>query len=102
MPSIDGGDSTSKDYAPHMWIGDHFIHNSGQTVQIGDWWYRAGKLSDESIVAERWQGEKYRPVGIESVSLEEMPEELLAQMESISRAKQYALQKRMEEIVNRQ
>jgi len=25
MPSMFGGSNTDKDYAPHMWIGDHFV-----------------------------------------------------------------------------
>jgi len=104
MPSIDGGDQTSKEYATHMWIGDDFIHNSGVILQIGEWWYRAGRLVDESLVAERWKGDKYEgfdgQTDRESVPVELIPAEMLEKMKSVSRAKQLALQRMMERLAN--
>lgn len=83
MPSIDGGDSTSREYAPHMWLREHFIHNTQKLVKVGDWWYRGGRLDDESIVAERWKGDKFRhkkQTDREIVPPDEIPQELLQAM----------------------
>jgi hypothetical protein len=99
-----GGDNTDRDYAPHMWLGDHFIHNSGKTIQIGDWWYRTGRLHDETIVAERWKGGQFPHQGqaeYEMVPSDQLPTELQSVMERVSRAEQEALQRRMEEQLGR-
>lgn len=53
MPNMFGGDQCSKDYAPHMWIGDHFIGGTGKTVKTKKWIYYVGRTGDETIVAER-------------------------------------------------
>jgi hypothetical protein len=105
MPSIDGGDQCSKEYAPHMWIGDNFIHNSGLKLKVGEWWYRAGRLHDESLVAERWKGSEYKGLGgvqtdHEPVSAELIPPELVEKMKSVSRARQHALQRFAEKLAN--
>ena len=94
-----GGDQCGKDYAPHMWLGDHFIHNSGKTIRIGEWWYRAGRLNDETIVAERWKGGRFPFEGQteqEVVLPDKMPPELLEAMKPVSRAAQEAFQRQME------
>lgn len=96
-----GGDSTAPDYAPHMWLGEQFIHNSGKVVQVGDWWYRAGRLNDETIIAERWKGKRFgfQPgdrTDYEMVPSDQIPEEVRSAMESISRVAQKAFQQDME------
>ncbi len=50
MPSMFGDSNTDKDYAPHMWIGDHFV---GSTVKLnlGDKVYVTG-VADTGPVAE--------------------------------------------------
>jgi hypothetical protein len=53
MPGAHGGRNTDKDYAPHMWIGDHFVGNNTKEVRVGKWLYRVGATSDKKIVAER-------------------------------------------------
>lgn len=41
MPSMFGGSNTDKDYAPHMWIGDHYVgskvefKHDGKTFSTG-------------------------------------------------------------------
>lgn len=103
MPSMFGGDNTARDYAPHMWLGNHFIHNSEKSIKIGEWWYRAGRLSDETIVAERWKGGKFEfdtQTELEPVQLDQFPPELLSLMEQVSRADQEAFQKQMEQEMN--
>lgn len=78
MPSITGGDNTDKDYAPHMWVGDHFVGNATKRLQIGDYWYRFANNSEEVLVAERWpasQGE-YGTHSPEMVPEEEIPQEV--------------------------
>jgi len=100
MPSITGGDQCGKDYAPHMWIGDHFIHNSEKIIRIGGWWYRGGRLDDETIVAERWKGGRFAFEGqtdLETISSAQIPSKLLDAMSKVSRAEQEAFQRRMED-----
>lgn len=90
MPSIDGGDSTSSEYAPHMWLGNHFIYNTQRVVRVGTWWYRGGRLGDGTIVAERWRGGRLPMDGQtdrEMVSTDQIPPKLLRAMKSVSRAK---------------
>ena len=99
MPSIDGGDSTTPEYAPHMWLGGHFIHNTQQRVKVGDWWYRGGRFEDERIVAERWKGDEFshqKQTDRQMVSTEQIPPELLLAMSSVSRAEQEAFQRGVE------
>ena len=96
-----GGDQCGKDYAPHMWLGDHFIHNSEKVIQVGEWWYRAGRLIDETIVAERWRsGQSSFKGQIEPVSSDQIPKELLEVMKPVSRAEQEAFQRRIEQQCN--
>ena len=100
MPSMTGGDQRDKDYAPHMWLGNHYIHNTEQVIQVGDWWYRGGRLLDETIVAERWKGGQYRyhhQTDHEMVPLEAIPTELQEAMKSVSRARQEAFQRGAEQ-----
>lgn len=70
-----GGDSTGKDYAPHMWVGEHFIHNTGKTVTVGCYYYYAGKMSNEQLVAERWTNAQTTPT---PVPMGEIPEKVRA------------------------
>ena len=100
MPGICGEDQCGKDYAPHMWLNDYFIHNSEQIIRLGEWWYRAGRLNDETIVAERWKGGRFPFEGQtarEAISADQIPTELKEAMKSVSRAEQEAFQKRMEQ-----
>lgn len=100
MPSMFGGDQCGKDYAPHMWLGDHFIHNSEKIVQVGEWWYRAGRLDDETVVAERWKGGRFSfedRTDHEVVPGDQIPTELQSAMKSVSRAEQEAFQRQMEQ-----
>ena len=53
MPSQFGGDQCSKDYAPHMWVGDHFVGGTSKYIEIGGWEYHAGHTADETLVVER-------------------------------------------------
>ncbi len=99
MPSMFGGDQCDKDYAPHMWLGDHFIHDSEKVIEVGEWWYRAGKCDDESIVAERWKGGMFPYEGQtdhEFLTEDEIPEELYDLLKPVSRAEQAAFQAKME------
>ena len=82
-----------------MWIGDYFVHNTAKTLKVGDWWYRVGRLGDETIVAERWQGGEYSFQGrtaLEAVPAEKIPVEVLQLMQDTSRTEQEAFQARME------
>ncbi len=104
MPSITGGDQCDKDYAPHMWLGDRFIHNSEKVIQIGKWWYRAGRLEDEAIVAERWKGGRFPFEGQtdrQMVPVNQIPAQLLDMMKSVSRAELKAFQEQVEKDVGR-
>lgn len=73
MPSMFGGDSTSKDYAPHMYVGDHFIHNTGKNITVAGVHYYAGKTRAEILVAERWTDTQPKR---EPVPQEEIPAEV--------------------------
>lgn len=100
MPSMFGGSNTDRDYAPHMWLGDHFIHNSEKILEINGWWYRGGRLDDETIVAERWKGGRFLFDGQsdhEMVPADQIPDELLSEMKNVSRAAQEAFQGKMEQ-----
>lgn len=100
MPSMFGGDQCGKDYAPHMWLGDHFIHNSEKIIQEGEWWYRAGRLYDETLVAERWKGGRFPFEGQtdrEIVPADQIPTKLQVAMNSVSRIEQEAFQQQIEQ-----
>ena len=51
MPSMFGGDQCGKDYAPHMWIGDHFV-GSKITCQYRGKNYEVG-LAKAGPIAQR-------------------------------------------------
>ncbi len=53
MPGSHGGSNTDKDYAPHMWIGRHFVGNTAKEIRVGKWLYRIGATSNKKIVAAR-------------------------------------------------
>jgi hypothetical protein len=53
MPGVHGGSNTDKDYAPHMWVGDHFVGDT-KKVKVGEWFYKVGATRDKKVVAERW------------------------------------------------
>ena len=100
MPNQFGGDQCDKDYAPHMWLGNHFIGNSEKIVQINEWWYRAGRLDNETIVAERWKEYELfrvkRQINHEVLALDQIPTELLKEIESVSRSEQEDARKLIE------
>ena len=59
MPSMFGGDSTSEDYAPHMYINGEFVGNNLVEFRIGNIEYRIGvveKSGQPKVVCEkgRW------------------------------------------------
>jgi len=73
MPNMFGGSSTDEDYAPHMHLQGHFIHNTGKKITVGDTHYYAGMSSDEKLVAERWTDANPTP---ELVPQDEIPKEV--------------------------
>ena len=78
MPSMFGGDQCSKDYAPHMWIGDSFIADTGEEIRVGTWCYYAGRTENEILVAERWlfKSDEFWPRKTELVPDNEIPQEV--------------------------
>jgi hypothetical protein len=77
MPSEFGGSSTSKEYAPHMWIGDDFVGGDAKEFTVGDWTYNVGEKSDGTIVAEkRLAADTSYPRNWELIPANEIPEEV--------------------------
>ncbi len=57
MPGSHGGDQLSKEYAPHLYIGDNFVGSNTKEIKIGKWIYKAGRTGtgeNQQVVAERW------------------------------------------------
>lgn len=104
MPGISGEDQCSREYTPHMWLGEHFIHNTERKVKVGEWWYRGGRLDDEIIVAERWKGGKLPMDGQtdrQIVPDDKIPPELLQAMKSVSLAEDEAFRREAERQLGR-
>ena len=95
MPSMFGGSNTDPDYAPHMWLGDNFIHNTEKIFRIDEWVYRAGRLSDETLVVVRWKDGNR-----EAVPADQIPDEIHTAMKDVSRAEQTAFQQEMQKKCN--
>lgn len=55
MPSFDGGDQLSPEYAPsfHIGLGNNFVWQTAETAEHDGWLYRAGKTDDDELVCER-------------------------------------------------
>ena len=93
MPSIDGGDQMSPDYAPWAWLGpnnEYMIWQSEKKFQLGEWIYRAGRTSDEQLVCERFLASAESGLHVRSDSVAELvdiadiPAELVQLMEDVS------------------
>jgi hypothetical protein len=50
MPSIIGGDQLGKDYSPHMYIGDIFIWNTGESFVVDGVAYKAGYDDADTLI----------------------------------------------------
>ena len=78
MPSIDGGDSLSPEYAPWAYIGSNFVWQTVQNAEHEGYLYRAGRTRDGRVVCERRPNEDVLSGSLRnSVAVEEVPEELI-------------------------
>jgi hypothetical protein len=93
MPSIDGGDQLSPDYAPWAWIGpdnEHFVWQTSQRAEHEGFLYRAGMLNDETVVCERRPiedvagGSLVNRAHIEAVPIEQIPDGIFPSLQSMS------------------
>ncbi|GAC1391299.1 MAG: hypothetical protein NVSMB46_03290 [Candidatus Saccharimonadales bacterium] len=93
MPSIDGGDQLSPEYAPWAYIGpnkEYFVWQTSQKAEHDGYLYRIGMVDDNEVVCER------RPItdaklvphaktdNIEMVPVELIPEGLFPSLQTMS------------------
>lgn len=94
MPSMFGGDQCSKDYAPHMWIGDHFVGGTRKYKKVGGVKYHFGMTEKGQLVVEK-EVEEYE---WEIIPEQEIPKEIRMSVQTFAERKEE--EKRLEKLFN--